>query len=211
MAYKKSEETRAGILTVARKLFAAKGYEHTEMKEIAKEMGMTHAAMYYYFKSKEDVAWEIYREETDGVLEAVRSVQEERNPDTLFLCIFQYVLFIQKLAFNPVTESYFFDKINYRSYDRSEMQRVRRSYYATLDALFENCGVKKADDEMTAFILTSDAYAKALLSAIKTGVVDYTWKEALDHFFRHLILTDLDVSFDTYAEARDAVFVYLNY
>ena len=91
------------------------------------------------------------------------------------------------------------------------MQRVRRSYYAALEALFEEQGVHMDDDQFAAFILTSDAYAKALLCAIKNQVIGYTWKEALDHFFRHLILTDLDVSFEEYAETRDAVFAYLQY
>ncbi|MBR3756320.1 MAG: TetR/AcrR family transcriptional regulator [Firmicutes bacterium] len=211
MAYKKSEETREGIVTTARRLFAEKGYEHTDMKEIAVEMGMTHAALYYYFKNKVDVAWEIYRVETEGVLAEVERVQKEQQPTPLFLCIFQYVLIIHRLAFNPVTESYFFDEINYRGYDKGEMQRVRRSYYAALEALFEEQGVHMDDDQFAAFILTSDAYAKALLCAIKNQVIGYTWKEALDHFFRHLILTDLDVSFEEYAETRDAVFAYLQY
>ena len=211
MAYKKSEETRENILTAARKLFAEKGYEHTEMKEIAGEMGMTHAALYYYFKNKTDVAWEIYRVETENILTRVEQVKAEKNPTPLFLCIMQYVLFIHQLAFNPVTESYFFDEINYRSYDRGEMMRVRKSYYAALEALFESRGRKMNDDQFTVFILTSDAYAKALLCAMKNDVVDYNWKEGLDHFFRHLILTDLDVTFDEYLKTRDEVISFLEY
>jgi len=211
MAYKKSEETRENIISAARKLFAEKGYEHTDMKEIAGEMGMTHAALYYYFRNKTDVAWEIYRVETERVLAEVKRVEQELNPGPLFLSILQYVLITHQLAFNPVTESYFFDEINYRSYDRGEMMRVRKSYYGALEALFTSRGREMTDDQFTVFILTSDAYAKALLCAMKTGVVDYNWKEALDHFFRHLILTDLDVSFDEYAQVRDQVFAFLKY
>ena len=211
MAYKKSEETRENIISAARKLFAEKGYERTDMKEIAGEMGMTHAALYYYFRNKTDVAWEIYRAETERVLAEVKRVEEVLNPGPLFLCILQYVLITHQLAFNPVTESYFFDEINYRSYDRGEMMRVRKSYYGALEALFTSRGREMTDDQFTVFILTSDAYAKALLCAMKTGVVDYNWKEALDHFFRHLILTDLGVSFDEYAQVRDQVFAFLKY
>ncbi len=209
MAYKKSEETRERIVAAARRLFAEKGYENTDMKEIAMEMGMTHAALYYYFKNKVDVAWEIYREETEGMLEEVYRVKEELQPTPLFLCIFQYVQIIHRLALNPVTESYFFDEINYRGYDRGEMQRVRRSYYAALEALFEDRGRHMTEDEFTVFILTSDAYAKALLCAIKNKIVDYTWKEALDHFFRHLLLPDLNITFEEYAHSRDQVFALL--
>lgn len=211
MAYKKSEATREGIVTTARRLFAEKGYERTDMKEIAGEMGMTHAALYYYFKNKVDVAWEIYRVETEGVLEEVERVQKELQPTPLFLCILQYVLIIHKLAFNPVTESYFFDEINYRGYDKSEMMRVRKSYYGALEALFISQGREMSDDRFTAFILTSDAYAKALLCAIKNGAVDYSWQEALDLFFKQLILNEAGIGFAEYVRERDKVLAYLQY
>lgn len=211
MAYKKSEETRENIVTTARRLFAEKGYEHTDMKEIAGELGMTHAALYYYFKSKADVAWEIYRVETETVMDQVEKAAENPKATPLYLTILQYVLIIHNLALNPVTESYFFDEINYRSYDKNEMQRVRHSYYKVLDALFTERGVAVTDDGFAVFILTSDAYAKALLCAMKKGVVDYTWQEALDHFFRQLILSDLGISSEEYEEVRDTVFQDLGY
>ena len=211
MAYKKSEETRENIITTARRLFAEKGYEHTDMKEIAGELGMTHAALYYYFKNKTDVAWEIYRVETEGVLEEVEKARQEGQTDPLFLCVLQYILIIHRLAFNSVTESYFFDEINYRSYDKAEMMRVRKSYYGTLETLFAAKGREMSGDRFTAFILTSDAYAKALLCAIKTGAIDYTWEEALDLFFRQLILPEASVSYEDYAKAKEAAIAYAKY
>ena len=211
MAYKKSEATRENIITTARKLFAEKGYEHTDMKEIAGELGMTHAALYYYFKNKTDVAWEIYRVETEGVLAEVERARAAGKTEPLFLCVLQYLLIIHRLALNPETESYFFDEINYRGYDKAEMMRVRKSYYGALEALFTSKGREMSDDRFTAFILTSDAYAKALLCAIKTGAVDYTWQEALDLFFRQLILPEASVNFVDYEAARDEAIAYLQY
>lgn len=211
MAYKKSEATRENIITTARKLFAEKGYEHTDMKEIAGELGMTHAALYYYFKNKTDVAWEIYRVETEGVLAEVERARAAGKTEPLFLCVLQYLLIIHRLALNPETESYFFDEINYRGYDKAEMMRVRKSYYGALEALFTSKGREMSDDRFTAFILTSDAYAKALLCAIKTGAVDYTWQEALDLFFRQLILPEASVDFVDYEAARDEAIAYLQY
>ena len=211
MAYKKSEATRENIITTARKLFAEKGYEHTDMKEIAGELGMTHAALYYNFKNKTAVAWEIYRVETDGVLAEVEGARAVGKTEPLFLCVLQYILIIHRLALNPVTESYFFDEINYRGYDKAEMMRVRKSYYGALEALFASKGREMSDDRFTAFILTSDAYAKALLCAIKTGAVDYTWQEALDLFFRQLILPEAGVDFVDYETARDEAITYLQY
>jgi len=45
--------TREQILDAAVHLFAVKGYAHTGMDEIAKEVGITKPAIYYHFESKE--------------------------------------------------------------------------------------------------------------------------------------------------------------
>jgi AcrR family transcriptional regulator len=45
--------TREQILAAALRLFARKGYDHTGMEEIAKEVGITKPAIYHYFESKE--------------------------------------------------------------------------------------------------------------------------------------------------------------
>jgi AcrR family transcriptional regulator len=48
--------TRARILQVALELFVAQGYEKTSLREIAERLGVTKAALYYHFKTKEDIA-----------------------------------------------------------------------------------------------------------------------------------------------------------
>ena len=48
-------DTRARIQSVALELFAEQGYERTSLREIAERLGVTKAALYYHFKSKEDI------------------------------------------------------------------------------------------------------------------------------------------------------------
>jgi len=47
--------TRARIQGVALDLFGEQGYEKTSLREIAERLGVTKAALYYHFKSKEDI------------------------------------------------------------------------------------------------------------------------------------------------------------
>jgi AcrR family transcriptional regulator len=49
----KSEETKQNIIQAAKKLFAQKTYHAVTMREIAKEAGCSHTAIYIYFKDKE--------------------------------------------------------------------------------------------------------------------------------------------------------------
>lgn len=48
-------DTRDRILTVALRLFATQGYATTSLREIADELGVTKAALYFHFKTKEDI------------------------------------------------------------------------------------------------------------------------------------------------------------
>ncbi len=48
-------DTRARIQAVALELFAQQGYDKTSLREIAERLDVTKAALYYHFKSKEDI------------------------------------------------------------------------------------------------------------------------------------------------------------
>ncbi|MFC4106948.1 TetR/AcrR family transcriptional regulator [Micromonospora zhanjiangensis] len=47
--------TRARIQEVALELFTEQGYEKTSLREIAERLNVTKAAVYYHFKSKDDI------------------------------------------------------------------------------------------------------------------------------------------------------------
>lgn len=48
-------DTRSRIKEVALELFTEKGYEATSLREIAERLGVTKAALYYHFKSKDEI------------------------------------------------------------------------------------------------------------------------------------------------------------
>jgi AcrR family transcriptional regulator len=48
-------DTRSRVQKVALELFAEQGYEKTSLREIAERLSVTKAALYYHFKSKEDI------------------------------------------------------------------------------------------------------------------------------------------------------------
>src|SRR5437763_6992932 len=50
-----TSDTRTRIQDVALDLFIEQGYEATSLREIAEKLGVTKAALYYHFKTKEDI------------------------------------------------------------------------------------------------------------------------------------------------------------
>lgn len=64
-------DTRARILDVALELFAAQGYEKTSLREIADRLGVTKAALYYHFKTKDEIVRGIVRSMAAPIDEAI--------------------------------------------------------------------------------------------------------------------------------------------
>lgn len=54
--------TRQRIQSVSLELFADRGYEKTSLREIAEHLGVTKAALYYHFKTKEDIVISLFED-----------------------------------------------------------------------------------------------------------------------------------------------------
>src|SRR4051812_45601084 len=52
---RRRSDMRERIRTVAMELFSERGYEKTSLREIAERLDVTKAALYYHFRTKEDI------------------------------------------------------------------------------------------------------------------------------------------------------------
>ncbi|AAZ56832.1 transcriptional regulator, TetR family [Thermobifida fusca YX] len=67
-------DRRTQIIKVATELFREKGYYATSLDDIADRIGFTKPAIYYYFKSKEDVLFAIVNSIVDEALERFHAI-----------------------------------------------------------------------------------------------------------------------------------------
>ena len=79
----KSERTRGRILESALRLFAAKGYQHTTMRDIAKESGASLGLAYRYFERKEDLVLAFYEQSALQLEEEVAALPAGKLADRL--------------------------------------------------------------------------------------------------------------------------------
>lgn len=70
-----AERTRARVLGAALALFTERGYAGTSMRDLADRLGMTKAALYYHFASKEALLRELVRPLIDGLNACVATVE----------------------------------------------------------------------------------------------------------------------------------------
>jgi len=85
-------DTRSRLRELALQLFAEQGYEKTSLREIAEQLGVTKAALYYYFKSKEDIVRSLvedYMAEIDDLIAWGKG--EPRTPATRAAIVNRYL------------------------------------------------------------------------------------------------------------------------
>jgi AcrR family transcriptional regulator len=62
-------DTRSRIQAIALELFIEQGYEATSLREIAERLGVTKAALYYHFKTKEDIVASLVQDRIEALKE----------------------------------------------------------------------------------------------------------------------------------------------
>lgn len=69
--------TRERILDVALELFTEKGFDGTSLREVAENLGVTKAALYYHFASKDDILMALHMRLHELGKDALRRMTEE--------------------------------------------------------------------------------------------------------------------------------------
>lgn len=70
----KAQQTRSRILISALELFRERGFEETSMRDIAERAGTSVGSTYYYFRTKDELVLEYYRQTQRESEERARSV-----------------------------------------------------------------------------------------------------------------------------------------
>ncbi|OLE22287.1 MAG: TetR family transcriptional regulator [Actinobacteria bacterium 13_1_20CM_3_71_11] len=71
------EDTRSRIQEVALELFTEQGYEATSLREIAERLGVTKAALYYHFKTKDDIVASFMADRTAALSRLIEWAREQ--------------------------------------------------------------------------------------------------------------------------------------
>ena len=95
-------DQQARIVEVAARLFIAHGYHGVSYLHIAKELGINHSNIHYYFRVKAMLAEAVLRQVSDATLESMKKIWI--NPETTFLAKLLSTrnwMFEHYLEFNP--------------------------------------------------------------------------------------------------------------
>ncbi|QSB04443.1 TetR/AcrR family transcriptional regulator [Natronoglycomyces albus] len=116
--------TREKIQKTAIELFSEQGYEQTSLREIADRLGVTKAALYYHFKTKEEIAasfFDSYASDVDEICEWAEG--EPRSIETRIEIVRRYSEVIQ--AHVPVLKFMYHNQAALSRLDRGSIFRER--------------------------------------------------------------------------------------
>ena len=86
----RAEETRRSIYEAALELFREKGFEQTTMRDIAAKADVALGAAYYYFRSKDAIVLDFYREMQESSNEAIlAAMQGQRKLKDRLRCVLE--------------------------------------------------------------------------------------------------------------------------
>lgn len=75
---------RDELLTVAAKLFAARGYHGTRMDDVAEAVGLNKATVYHYYASKSLILYDLYKSTADFTVEALHDDPSATARETIY-------------------------------------------------------------------------------------------------------------------------------
>lgn len=103
-AGRKPGKRRAEIITLARKLFAKKGFHNVTFDDIAKEIGIKREGLYYYFKTPSDILFEIVEPSMKQLVERLELISgSELHPTSkLFLAIESHTKIFDRIALDAI-------------------------------------------------------------------------------------------------------------
>ncbi|WP_218916067.1 TetR/AcrR family transcriptional regulator [Kosmotoga pacifica] len=166
---KKRMSTREKILMAARKAFAEKGHDGVSMSEIASNAGVKKALIYYYFPSKEDLYYEVWRYSLDELEEHIFREVENENVyvKKIKRLLKAYVDFVtNKKEIIKIIQR---EKENLTRKDQEMWKKVHKRYIEFRDKISGLIEMGKSDKKILE-VVDSEVAAELILNGLNATV-----------------------------------------
>ena len=138
IASRKQAFVRDEIMSSATKLFAERGYRAVTIDDISANLGYTKSVVYYYFKSKNEILWQIFNRIFEGFFEKESKAREAEGtpPEILARMVHQHALSVME---NPEWTSIFNrEEQELDPPQRKQVKRMKRDYDAAFEQVYRD-------------------------------------------------------------------------
>lgn len=191
------EQTYKQIIETAFSMFSEKGFDQTSMANIAAEVGITKPAVYYYFKSKDDLIkglFDIIAKEIQSITSIDLKEMNDTDLRTILYSLGKKAISLQKqnLQFNQLFNQYLL-LASRDSYYSEKITEIQQKFFKTFYDLFKYAVKMKAIKDENILIksqllgLVFDNITNFILTDTKLDF-DLVWREAVDNTLRGIEL-----------------------
>jgi TetR/AcrR family transcriptional regulator, cholesterol catabolism regulator len=138
---KKQAYVQDEILSSAASLFADKGFRAITINDIAAGLGYTKSVVYYYFKNKNEILWQIFNRMYESYQLSIDEVisQNLSPSEKLHEILYRHAVQVMKRRY--WTAIYFRDESELEPEQRTLIRQRKRAYDASIEKVYEE-GVK---------------------------------------------------------------------
>lgn len=133
--------SRSSILEAAARLFGEQGYRKTRLEDVAAQFGVTRAALYYHFKNKQEILFDIHVRAISGLLAGAEAAVAAVDPvdQQLRKMLAHHVAYVARNA--TYIGIFHEEEAELAPEQRAELNVMRKRYADKLIALYGE-GVK---------------------------------------------------------------------
>ena len=139
---KTASELRKTIVQKAAELFAEKGYYETSMQDICDSVGLTKGGLYYHFRQKSDILFEVHEQFINYEIEKAEEILNKNLTEDLCLKELVTMLVESIVIYKPHCIVFYRQMTNLSKDDFEVIRRKRERFFS----MFVDCierGIRK--------------------------------------------------------------------
>ncbi len=142
IASRKQAFVREEILASATRLFAERGYRAVTIDDVATNLGYTKSVVYYYFKSKHEILWQLFQRTFELFFQSAEAIRKENLPTDVALAKMLRLHAVNVMKHRDTTAIWNRDESELEPQQRRQVRQMKRDYDALFESVFE-AGVKQ--------------------------------------------------------------------
>lgn len=133
---KKQAYVQDEILASAATLFAEKGFRAITINDVAASLGYTKSVVYYYFKNKNEILWQIFDRMHDTYINTITEIvgKQRSSSETLREIIYSHALNVMQRK--DWTAIYFRDESELEEGQRATILKRKREYDKLIEEVY---------------------------------------------------------------------------
>lgn len=153
------ENTRDKIIRISKNLFSRKGFDATSMSHISTAVGINKASIYYFFKNKEAIYFEIIKSGLNKISDYLNKIEPRKDPENTKNDKINFISVIEKLIEMNMKEGVVPHILDSGSLDKRSKEFISiHKGMGNIRKAFENiCRLSKIENPEIASLVTLNA------------------------------------------------------